>query len=201
MNFGEKLQELRKNRKITQEELASILFISRTAVSKWESGRGYPSIESLMAISLFYNISVDDLLFNKEPNTVAIKESKCNKSFIRDLRLGFMDCSFIMFFFLPLFRQGEYYFYNLVPLNSLDNNVWYSKTIFILLVIISLTFGILTLAMQNNFRLGWLKHKFIISILISVLSVIVFIASLQPYLAFISFIFLIIKGILLDIIQ
>ena len=51
MEFHEKLQELRKSRGLTQEELAEALFVSRTAISKWESGRGYPSIDSLKEIS------------------------------------------------------------------------------------------------------------------------------------------------------
>ena len=46
MEFHEKLQELRKQKNLTQEELSEILFVSRTAISKWESGRGYPSIDS-----------------------------------------------------------------------------------------------------------------------------------------------------------
>ena len=53
MEFHEKLQELRKSRGLTQEELAEALFVSRTAISKWESGRGYPSIDSLKEISNF----------------------------------------------------------------------------------------------------------------------------------------------------
>ena len=44
MEFNEKLQELRKQRGLTQEELAERLYVSRTAISKWESGRGYPNI-------------------------------------------------------------------------------------------------------------------------------------------------------------
>ena len=47
MEFNEKLQELRKGKGLTQEELAQAIFVSRTAVSKWESGRGYPNIDSL----------------------------------------------------------------------------------------------------------------------------------------------------------
>ena len=57
MEFHEKLQELRKQRGMTQEELATALYVSRTAVSKWESGRGYPSIDSLKAISGFFGVS------------------------------------------------------------------------------------------------------------------------------------------------
>ena len=50
MEFNEKLQKLRKEQNLTQEELAEKLFVSRTAISKWESGRGYPSIDSLKVI-------------------------------------------------------------------------------------------------------------------------------------------------------
>lgn len=62
MEFHEKLQELRKQRGMTQEELAAALYVSRTAVSKWESGRGYPSIDSLKAVSGFFGVSLDQLL-------------------------------------------------------------------------------------------------------------------------------------------
>ncbi|MEG2626288.1 MAG: bacitracin resistance transcriptional activator BcrR, partial [Christensenella sp.] len=53
MEFNEKLQELRKNKNLTQEQLAEQLYVSRTAISKWESGRGYPSIDSLKEISKY----------------------------------------------------------------------------------------------------------------------------------------------------
>ena len=56
MEFNEKLQELRKQKNLTQEQLAEQLYVSRTAISKWESGRGYPSIDSLKEISRFFAI-------------------------------------------------------------------------------------------------------------------------------------------------
>ena len=65
MEFYEKLQELRKSRGLTQEELAEMLYVSRTAISKWESGRGCPSIDSLKAISKCFSVSLDDLLLSE----------------------------------------------------------------------------------------------------------------------------------------
>ena len=59
MEFNEKLQQLRKQKEITQEELAVAIYVSRTAISKWESGRGYPSIDSLKAIAKYFNITID----------------------------------------------------------------------------------------------------------------------------------------------
>ena len=54
MEFHEKLQKLRKSKGLTQEELACALYVSRAAVSKWESGRGYPNMDSLRAISAYF---------------------------------------------------------------------------------------------------------------------------------------------------
>ena len=62
MELNEKLQELRKAKGMTQGELAEVLYVSRTAISKWESGRGTPSIESLKQLSAFFSVSIDDLL-------------------------------------------------------------------------------------------------------------------------------------------
>ncbi len=50
MAFGERLQAARKRSGMTQEEFAEQLQVSRQAVSKWESGRGYPELEKLLYI-------------------------------------------------------------------------------------------------------------------------------------------------------
>lgn len=62
MSFSEKLQRLRKNKNISQEELAEIMNVSRQAVSKWESGQSIPDIDKLVEISNYFNVSVDNLL-------------------------------------------------------------------------------------------------------------------------------------------
>ena len=65
MNFAEKLKQIRKERNITQEQLAELLSVSRQAVSKWESGAGYPETEKLLIISKELNVSLDYLLLDE----------------------------------------------------------------------------------------------------------------------------------------
>ena len=60
--LSEKLTELRKSKKISQEELADILLTSRQAVSKWERGESYPDIDRLKDLAIYFNVSVDYLL-------------------------------------------------------------------------------------------------------------------------------------------
>lgn len=62
MTFAEKLKELRKQKGISQEQLAEKIFVSRQAITKWESGNGLPDIENLIAISSLFNESLDSLL-------------------------------------------------------------------------------------------------------------------------------------------
>ena len=62
MEFNEKLQELRKKKGLTQEELADKLYVSRTAVSKWESGQCCPDIALLPALADFFEVSIDELM-------------------------------------------------------------------------------------------------------------------------------------------
>ena len=74
MEFHEKLQKLRSDEGLTQEELAEKLFVSRTAVSKWESGRGYPSIDSLIAIAKHFHVTIDELIGTEEIVALAEQE-------------------------------------------------------------------------------------------------------------------------------
>lgn len=62
MSFGENLKNIRKQRNMTQEELAEMLGVSRQAISKWESNHGYPEMEKLIVMSKNLNISIDYLL-------------------------------------------------------------------------------------------------------------------------------------------
>ena len=65
MNFCNNLQKLRKNKNISQEQLAEELGVSRQAVSKWESGASYPEMDKLVLLCKIFNCNLDDLL-NKD---------------------------------------------------------------------------------------------------------------------------------------
>ena len=103
MEFHEKLQELRKARGLTQEELAAELYVSRTAISKWESGKGYPSIDSLKEISKFFSVSIDELLSGDKLLSIAEKENKTNMQNMCDLLLGIVDVCGLLLVVLPLY--------------------------------------------------------------------------------------------------
>ena len=197
MEFSENLQELRQQKQLTQEDLAEKLYVTRTAISKWESGRGYPSIESLKAISEFFAVSIDELLSGKELIRFAEKDSIDKLLHMRNLVFGLLDCALIMFLFLPFFGQREGDFIRQVSLISLTVGPWFIKTVYVTVVLLTITWGIGTLTLQNNDNLIWLKGKHIFSLLASIFGVIIFMASFQPYAAFFTFVLLIIKGALL----
>ena len=65
MEFYQKLKNIRKEHGISQEELAARLNVSRQAVSKWESGQGFPETDKLIQLSTMFGISLDTLLKNE----------------------------------------------------------------------------------------------------------------------------------------
>ena len=65
MDFGEKLHKMRKEKKMSQEQLAEKLNVTRQAVSKWESG-AIPDVDNIVKISAFFDCSLDYLMSNKE---------------------------------------------------------------------------------------------------------------------------------------
>lgn len=66
MSLAEKLVSLRKQKGLTQMELAGELHVSRQAVSRWEVGAAVPSTDNLMVLSELYGVSVDCLLYDDE---------------------------------------------------------------------------------------------------------------------------------------
>lgn len=197
MEFNEKLQSLRKQKAITQEELADTLFVSRTAVSKWESGRGYPNIESLKAIAKLFSVTIDELLSSDELLNIAEADTKQKEKHIRDLVFGLLDVSVLMLLFLPFFAQKTAGIIQEVSLLHLTEISLYLKSAYIVFVVLTAVLGVVTLAFQNLNKTFWIVNKSNISLILNLFGVLLFIISLQPYAATILLIFLIIKALLL----
>ncbi|MBQ4105161.1 MAG: helix-turn-helix transcriptional regulator [Clostridia bacterium] len=193
MEFNEKLQELRKQKGLTQEELAEALFVSRTAISKWESGRGYPNIDSLKATAKFFSVTIDELLSGDEMLVLAEEDNKQRENHIRDLVFGLLDISVAMFFFLPFFGQEAGGLIEEVSLLNLSGISPWLKITYFSVVIGIVIWGILTLALQNCHKPFWIKCKNNVSLILNALGALLFIISSQPYAAVFLFIFLMIK--------
>ena len=197
MELNEKLQELRKQKGLTQEELAAALYVSRTAISKWESGRGTPNIESLKAIATFFAVTVDDLLSTDEVLTLAAAEQKRTQKHFLDLVFGAMDLCVLMLLFLPFFAVQTDGMVRSVSLLTLCGVSSWLKALYFVLVIGIASFGVLTLALQNCQATAWLKSKTKISLAFGVILVVLWMVSRQPYAAVFAFALLVIKALLL----
>ncbi|MBE7083717.1 MAG: helix-turn-helix transcriptional regulator [Clostridiales bacterium] len=193
MEFNKKLQELRKNKGITQEQLAEDIYVSRTAVSKWESGRGYPNIDSLKVLAKYFSISVDELLSGEQLLILAEEDNEKKMNNIRDIVFGLLDLSIILLLFIPFFAQRIDGKIDEVSLLSLTKIETYLLVAYYIITITASLFGVLMLALQKCNLLFWRKNKYLISIIINILSVVLFTISLQPYVAILTFVFLIIK--------
>lgn len=197
MEFNEKMQELRKQKGLTQEELAERLYVSRTAVSKWESGRGYPNIESLKAIANFFSVSIDVLLSGDEVLTIAEEDQKEKETHFRDLVFGLLDCSAALLLFLPFFGQQMDDAIQGVSLLRLTEITPYLRTAYFVCVIGMALLGIMILALQGCRNRVWRENKYKGSLLLNGAVLLLFIISLQPYGAVYLFVFLAIKTFLL----
>jgi transcriptional regulator with XRE-family HTH domain len=82
MEFGNKLKKLRMDEGMSQEELSRELSVSRQAVYKWESNRGYPDIDNLIRISDIFNVTIDELIRNDKDmkDKISIDEEQAFES-------------------------------------------------------------------------------------------------------------------------
>ena len=197
MEFGEKLQELRKNRDMTQEELAEALFVSRTAISKWESGRGYPSIDSLKEISAFFSVSIDDLLSGEKLLDIARKENKSNIRRVCDLMVGAIDLMAVMLVLLPLYgnRAGE----EVIPVNLISYTDRARPVIaaYWILIILTMLTGAVKVFLCRMEQEKYRRYTTGLSIMLGVITVIVMAMTRQPYGVTVVFLLFVIKAALI----
>lgn len=197
VEFSEKLQELRKSRGLTQEELAEDLFVSRTAVSKWESGRGYPSIDSLKEISKYFSVSIDDLLSGEKLLSIAEGENRSNIRSICDLLFGMADALSFLLIVLPLYpRTVEGYVYS-VNLFSYTETTALNRSVYWGMFLSLVFIGIGKMLMVQ--LKGEKKQRLLTSgsVLLGIVTVIFLALAGETYAVTVAFLLLLIKGMLL----
>ena len=196
MEFHEKLQELRKSRSLTQEELAEALFVSRTAVSKWESGRGYPGIDSLKEIARFFSVTVDELICPEEIISAAENEKKDFISRYLTLICGVLDILPAILLFIPAFGNGAGS-RETVALSGLDGISSWIRILFIIVISLTVLNGICAAVISNFDKPVWNRHRLVTGIALTILGSAMFLITRQPYAGLIFFAVLVIKGFLI----
>lgn len=197
VEFNEKLQRLRIGKNLTQEQLAKQLYVSRTAVSKWESGKGYPNIESLKCISKFFSITIDELLSSEELINLAETENYSNIKRIYNIISGMIDILVVGLIVLPIYgesRGNNVYHVNLLSithLSKIDIGIYWV----VYLLIIGLGIARLAFVLFDKERLCNITSK--VSIVTGAIAICLFAAAREPYATILLFLFFVVKIFLL----
>lgn len=196
MEFHEKLQNLRKSRGITQEELAQQLCVSRAAVSKWESGRGLPSIESLKDIAEYFSVTIDDLLSGEKLLSIAENENRMNIRNLCGLLFGIVDLLSVLLIILPLYPQmsddGGVYPVNLFEYVA---TMGYERLVCFVLFGALIVLGVVRVAMAKRHKDGRVVMD--ASVALGIVTVLFLVVTRKVYVVTVAFLLLVVKAILL----
>lgn len=177
MSFGKKIKELRIKECLTQEQLAEKVSVSRVTISKWETDRGYPSIDSLKDLSEVFDVPVDSLLSSDEIVRIAEKDIVEKKQEQKAVFIGLSCFLSILLLILPVFRSITD---GVISSKSLFVvNVVSSKTVFVYVcgALLPVLSGISVLILKNM----KFNTKIIICSASTLISALLFAITLQPY--------------------
>ena len=164
--------------------------MSRTAISKWESGRGYPNIESLKEISAYFSVSIDDLLSGEKLIFIAEKENKANIRSVYDMLFGIVDLLSVMLIILPLYpKTVEGYVYSVNLWEYVETAV-YNRTIYWILFVGLIICGIWKMLQRES------KLVKRISMILAIVTVLYLVLAGEIYAAIVAILFLLVKGVL-----
>lgn len=113
MNISKQLKNYRKELNISQEELAEIIHVSRPTISNWENGKSYPDLQSLLLLSDYFKISLDELV----KGDVVNMKNELEKA-ITKLTYGMLGFLFLAILTTPLAKYIGWYF--LIPFGILS---------------------------------------------------------------------------------
>lgn len=200
MELNERIKKYRKEAGLSQEDLASKIYVSRTLITKYESGSVFPTQENLEKIADALGLKVEDLLSDKEKNEIVEKSYKTNHMFWMILSICFVSISVILLLLsvIPLYQYSSYDYSTVsYPDNPTPTHVTGYASIIgatlragnpisvinIVLLVCSIIISLLSFANLNNKVLKIIRT---VSIVIFVVSVVFFFVSFSKMISIIN---------------
>ena len=195
MDFGEKLKALRTERGLTQEQLAARLYVSRTAVSKWETGGGSPNLDSLQAVARLFDVSVDDLLSTDDLIVLARDERRSTARSSGMLSLGLLDVLAVVFAFIPLYGVDDGSFVRMANLADYGASVDFGASFAVMAAaVVSLMFvGAVEIVLAAAGSRRAARIVALVGFAVQALAVVLFASTMQPYATTLMFVLLLAK--------
>ena len=195
MDFGEKLKALRTERGLTQEQLAARLYVSRTAVSKWETGGGSPNLDSLQAVARLFDVSVDDLLSADDLIVLARDERRSTARSSGMLSFGLLDVLAVVFAFIPLYGVDDGSFVRMANLADYGASVDFGASFAVMAAaVVSLMFvGSVEIVLAAAGSRRAARIVALVGFAVQALAVVLFASTMQPYATTLMFALLLAK--------
>lgn len=195
MDFGEKLKALRTERGLTQEQLAARLYVSRTAVSKWETGGGSPNLDSLQAVARLFDVSVDDLLSTDDLIVLARDERRSTARSSGMLSFGLLDVLAVVFAFIPLYGVDDGSFVRMANLADYGASVDFGASFAVMAAaVVSLMFvGAVEIVLAAAGSRRAARIVALVGFVVQALAVVLFASTMQPYATTLMFVLLLAK--------
>ena len=195
MDFGEKLKALRTERGLTQEQLAARLYVSRTAMSKWETGGGSPNLDSLQAVARLFDVSVDDLLSADDLIVLARDERRSTARSSGMLSFGLLDVLAVVFAFIPLYGVDDGSFVRMANLADYGASVDFGASFAVMAAaVVSLMFvGAVEILLAAACSRRAARIVALVGFAVQALAVVLFASTMQPYATTLMFALLLAK--------
>lgn len=195
MDFGEKLKALRTERGLTQEQLAAKLYVSRTAVSKWETGGGSPNLDSLQVVARLFDVSVDDLLSTDDLIVLARDERRSTARSSGMLSFGLLDVLAVVFAFIPLYGVDDGSLVRMANLADYGASVDFGASFAVMAAaVVSLMFvGAVEIVLAAAGSRRAARIVALVGFAVQALAVVLFASTMQPYATTLMFALLLAK--------
>ena len=193
--LGEYIKQRRLDLGLTQEQLAARLYVSRTAVSKWETGGGSPNLDSLQAVARLFDVSVDDLLSTDDLIVLARDERRSTARSSGMLSFGLLDVLAVVFAFIPLYGVDDGSFVRMANLADYGASVDFGASFAVMAAaVVSLMFvGAVEIVLAAAGSRRAARIVALVGFAVQALAVVLFASTMQPYATTLMFALLLAK--------